>query len=64
MKHQCYLTCDNSVLLCWLDTTGIKKGYEILLKDIPNRWWKVRHIYSTPLDDTDLHKSWKVGGLR
>ena len=41
----------------WIDKWNkIKKGYRITLKDDPDTWWTVEEIFSTIIDNENIHR--------
>jgi hypothetical protein len=54
---------DNTQLVCWLDQK-LSVGTVITLEEMPERKWRVRVAYTTPVDKQTLHKPWRVGGLQ
>jgi hypothetical protein len=56
---------DVATLVCWVDKKpGLKMNAILTLKDIPNKKWKVQHIYPSTLLDRPALSKWKVGGLK
>jgi hypothetical protein len=55
----------NCNLVCWLEKDKrIKPGRVLTLKDTEGKW-KVQEVYSlVELEQDELQKDWKVGGLQ
>jgi hypothetical protein len=49
---------------CLLDNPDLKTGMDVTLKDEdPEQRWTVNWVSNNPVNLTDVHTDWKVGGL-
>lgn len=51
-------------LTCWLrDDPRLKVGTIVTLRETLNRRWRIVNRYSTVVEDADINRHWRVGGL-
>lgn len=52
-------------LTCWLeDDARLRVGVRLTLKQTGTRLWRIVKRYTHVVDDADLKRHWKVGGLK
>ena len=54
-----------SRLTCWLaDDSRLTPGVRVTLKETgPKRIWRITKRYRTIVDDAEINRHWRVGGL-
>jgi hypothetical protein len=50
---------EQAEMTCWLDLpSALRVGTEITLKEVPNRRWKIAHIYEQKVERGDIKRGW------
>jgi hypothetical protein len=51
-------------LTCWLaDDVRLRAGARVTLKETGARLWRITKRYTQVVDDANLNRHWRVGGL-